>query len=145
MGEIIRSIYDPLIDDIRIDILKSRQLFINHNLETLIEAKPSTFDRVVEMSSLTLSISNSVKNESKKKMDHYHLPPLFLGETYRASHINSTFYPILRPDVSRGFKEDNPEQTKQSGIACPTGGTFAIREFTLMFWIFLDTKTAINL
>eukprot|EP01084_Bolivina_argentea_P212487 361192_1 len=101
------------------------------------------------MSSLTLSISNNNMNNMKKinnmneLMDHYHLPPLFLGEVYRASHINSTFYTILRPDVSRGFTEDC-DDSKHSAIPCPTGGTFAIREFTLIFWIFLDYKNNTN-
>eukprot|EP01083_Nonionella_stella_P279129 949555_1 len=46
--DIIRSIYDPIINDIRCDILKTRILHITNNNELKIEAKPSTFDRVVE-------------------------------------------------------------------------------------------------
>ncbi len=41
--------------------------------------------------------------------------------------------------MSRGFTEDS-DDSKHSAIPCPTGGTFAIREFTLIFWIFLDYK-----
>ncbi|ETO22614.1 hypothetical protein RFI_14580 [Reticulomyxa filosa] len=58
--EIRRNIYDPAIDGIRPDILKSRKIVIKSETPVYICAEQSTFDRVVEMSSLTLAVHQAM-------------------------------------------------------------------------------------
>mmetsp|Transcript_34570 Transcript_34570/g.56303 ORF Transcript_34570/g.56303 Transcript_34570/m.56303 type:complete len:817 (+) Transcript_34570:137-2587(+) len=76
-------------------------------------------------------------------MDEYRLPPLFLGEVYRAAHLNgkSCFCPLVPPDRSVAFACEQTHARRQNGIACPTGGIFAIRECTILFWIYLTHRT----
>eukprot|EP01084_Bolivina_argentea_P075320 136545_1 len=56
---------------------------------------------------------------NKNNFNSTHSRPLFLGEVYRASHINSTFYTILRPAALRGFTEDS-DDSKHSTTPCQT-------------------------
>ncbi|ETO10269.1 hypothetical protein RFI_27108 [Reticulomyxa filosa] len=163
--EIRREVFDPVLDDIRTDVLKNRKITLKSDVPIYICAEQSTFDRVVEMSSLTLAVhqaleenharaihaSDNVRSQPHSELsadtsrpekvprnDGYRLPAMFLGEVARnvqVSESHSTIVPHNKP--LKLTESEDPSPAKP----CPTGGIGEISEFTVMFWLYLDRRS----
>ncbi|ETO35324.1 hypothetical protein RFI_01738 [Reticulomyxa filosa] len=66
--EIFRNVYDESLHDIRVDILKTRKLVQKSDTQIYIAAEQSTFDRVIEMSLLTLAVHQTLPVENPRHM-----------------------------------------------------------------------------